>query len=369
MRGTIKSQPEMLCLMSLEKRVPVDHPLRTIKKNADGILKRLSPLFDGIYAEMGRASIPPERLLKSKLLMAFYSVRSDRLFCEMLEYNMLYLWFLDMDMTDKAWDHSSFSKDLSRAVEHEVGKLFFEEVVLLAKDEGLISDEHFSVDGTLIEAWASIKSMRAKDGSDGKKVEEAKKDDPGNPTINFHGEKRTNQTHQSTTDPEARLARKSNNTAAKPSFGAHALMENRNGLLMDIQVTSATEVKETEAAMEMVDRQKEERFIDPESLGADKGYHHRDFVKGLRERGISPHIAAVEGRRMEGLDGRTLRSQGYRVSQRLRKRTEEIFGWMKVIGGFRKTRYRGEARTQVFAYWVGAAYNLLRISRLQVAPT
>ena len=364
MRGTIKSQPEMLCLMSLENRVPVDHPLRTIKKNVDEILKRLSPLFDGMYAEIGRASIPPERLLKAKLLMAFYSVRSDRLFCEMLTYHMLFLWFLDMDMTDKPWDHSSFSKYLSQAVEHEVGQTFFEEVVLLAKDKHLLSDEHFTVDGTLIEAWASMKSFVRK----GKKAK-GTDDDSGNPTVDFHGEKRTNQTHESTTDPEARLMKKSAGKEARLCFGAHALMENRNGLLMDLKVTSATETTETKAAIKILEEKKKDRLMEARSVGADKGYHNREFVSHLRQEEIRPHVAEVTDRKVKGLDGRTTSVCGYALSQRIRKRVEEIFGWMKTTGGLRKSRYRGIAKTQTAAYWVGAAYNLLRISRLQVAPT
>lgn len=364
MRGKIKSQPEMLCLMSLENRVRADHPLRTIKKNADEILKRLSPLFDDMYAQMGRASIPPERLLKAKLLMALYSVRSDRLFCEMLELNMLFMWFLDMDMTDQAWDHSSFSTYLSQAVEHEAGKMFFEEVVLLAKDKNLLSDEHFTVDGTLIESWASMKSF-ARKGSRAK-AEDA---DGGNPTVNFRGEKRSNETHESTTDPEARLIKKSAGKEAKLCFGAHALMENRNGLLMELKVTSATETTETKAAIEILKEKKDERLMEATTVGADKGYHNAEFVSHLREEKIRPHVSEIQDREVEGLDGRTTGSRGYAVSLRIRKRVEEIFGWMKTVGGLRKSRYRGIAKTQTAAYWVGAAYNLLRISRLQVAPT
>lgn len=354
----------MMCLISLENRVPVDHPLRMIKKNSDQILKRLSPFFDGMYAEMGRASIPPERLLKAKLLMALYSVRSDRLFCEMLELNMLFLWFLDMDMTDKAWDHSSFSTYLSQAVEHEVGKTFFEEVVLLAKDNNLLSDEHFTVDGTLIEAWASMKSFVRK-GSRAK----AEDEDRGNPSVNFRGEKRTNETHESTTDPEARLMKKAAGKEAKLCFGAHALMENRNGLLMELKVTSATETTETKAAIGTLKEKKKERLMKAKTMGGDKGYHNAEFVGHLRKEGTRPHVAEVEGREVDGLDGRTTGGCGYAISQRIRKRIEEIFGWVKTVGGFRKSRYRGIAKTQTNAYWVGAAYNLLRISRLQVAPT
>jgi len=354
----------MLCLISLEGRVPKDHPLRSIKQNADAALKRLSPLFDNMYADFGRPSIAPERLLKAKLLMALYSVRSDRLFCEMLEYQMLFLWFLDMDMTDKAWDHSSFSTYLSQAVEHEVGKLFFEEVVLLAREKDLLSDEHFTVDGTLIEAWASMKSFTRK----GKKAE-GKDSDPGNPTVDFHGEKRSNQTHESTTDPEARLMKKGKGKESKLCFGAHALMENRNGLLMDLKVTSSTEMTETKAAVAIMKEKQEDRGMEARSVGADKNYHNAEFVSHLRSEKIRPHVAEISNRKVDGLDGRTTESSGYAVSQRIRKRVEEIFGWAKTIGGFRKSRYRGIAKTQTAAYWVGAAYNLLRISRLQGAPT
>lgn len=369
MRGSVDPQAELMCFVNLEKKVPPEHPLRGIKRLADTALGRLSPLFDAMYATSGRCSIPPERLLKAKLLAALFSVRSDRQMCEMVEYNLLFRWFLDMNMSEEAWDHSVFSKNQQRLLEQEVAKLFFEEVVLLARENGLISQEHFSVDGTLIEAWASVKSFVPRDGSGASEVEKSKKDDPGNPTVNFRGQKRTNQTHVSTSDPEARLARKGNGVGAKPSFGAHALMENRNGLLMDLRVTSATEVTEPAVALELLDRQKADRQIEPESVGGDKGYHTRAFVGALRERGIRPHVAAVDGRRTPGLDARTIGRSAYRISQRIRKRAEEIFGWAKTIGGLRKTRYRGIAKNQMFAWLVGAAYNLLRISRLLAAPT
>jgi len=363
MRGEIKSQPELVCLMSVESRVPKEHPLRKIKKHVDEALKRISPLFDDMYAGGGRPSIPPERLLKAKLLMALYSVRSDRMFCEMLRYQVLFLWFLDMDMSDEAWDHSSFSKYLAKAVEHEIGKRFFEEVVLMLREENLVSDDHFTVDGTLIEAWASMKSFVKKNGK-------AKQDgDGGNSDVNFRGEKRSNQTHQSTSDPEAELMRKGKGKEAKLSFGGHALMENRHGLLMEIKITPSASVTEAEASKEILDEKKEERQMEAQSVGADKGYHQKEFVSHLRENGVSPHIATIDNRKVKGLDRRTTGSKGYQISQIKRKRIEEIFGWIKTTGGFRKTRYRGIEKNQVIAHFIGSAYNLLRMARLTPAPT
>ena len=363
MRGEIKSQPELISMISVESRVPAEHPLRKIKRSVDEALKRLSPLFDDMYAERGRPSIPPERLLKAKLLMALYTVRSDRLFCEMLRCQILFLWFLDMDLDDAAWDHSSFSKYLAKAVEHEIGKSFFEEIVLMLREENLVSDDHFTVDGTLIEAWASMKSFVKK----GKKPES--NNDGGNCDVDFRGEKRSNQTHRSTTDAQAELMRKGAGKEAKLSFGGHALMENRHGLLMEIKITPSASVTEAEASKQILDEKKQERKMEAESVGADKGYHQKGFVSHLRENGISPHVATIDNRNVKGLDGRTTESKGCQISQIKRKRIEEIFGWIKTTGGFRKTRYHGIEKNQTIAHLIGAAYNLLRMSRLTVAPT
>ena len=363
MRGRKTSQTTMLTLVAPEQRVPKSHPLRRVKELADGALRALSPTFDAMYAEGGRPSVPPERLLKSTLLMAFYSIRSDRLFCEQLDYNLLFRWFLDMDMVEEAFNHSTFSKNRERLLDHDVARKFLAEIVQQARSAQLMSDDHFTVDGTLIEAWASVKSFRPK----GEKPDDRKPpDDPGNPTVNFHGEKRSNETHESTTDPEAKLARKGNNQPAKLSYLANALMENRNGLLVDLRVDPATGYGERVGALAMLDEHLGSR--DGVTLGADAGYDTADFIEGCRDRGVTPHIAQTrDKRRRSAVDGRTTRHQGYAVSQRIRKRVEEIFGWAKTVGCFRKTRFRGLGRTQLAAHLIAAAYNLLRISKLTAA--
>lgn len=361
MRGMDTKQSSMLCLMSPEMRVRSDHPLRGIKKLADEALSDLHRIFDAMYSDHGRPSIPPERLLKSMLLMALYTVRSERLFCEQLDYNLLYRWFLDMDMLEPSFDASSFSKNRQRLLEHDVAGAFFSRVVDQARRTHLLSTEHFTVDGTLIEAWASLKSFKPKNraGDD-----EPASDDAGNPTVNFHGQKRGNATHESTTDPDARLARKGNGKEAKLCYSGHALMENRHGLLVDLRVAEASGLAERRVALEMVDDvlPGEHRI----TLGADRGYHSRDFIEKCRERNITPHVS--DKKRGSMLDGRTTRTAGYRISERVRKRVEEIFGWAKTIGGLRKTRFKGRARTQLAAYIVGAAYNLLRIAKLLAEP-
>ncbi len=362
MRGNHDPQSHMFSYFSPEERVPASHPLRAIKRHADAALKDLSPLFDEMYSEVGRPSIPPERLLKSLLLMALYTVRSDRLFCEMLDYNILYRWFLDMNLEERSFDASSFSKNRERLLTHRVSQRFFDAVVRLARREGLLSDEHFTVDGTLIEAWASLKSFQPKD-----RRPTDPPDDPGNAAVNFRGERRSNQTHESITDPEAKLVRKGPGKEAKLSFGAHALMDNRHGLCVDFTVTEAVGVTERDAARRMLSRQGRKR-IRPRTLGADKGYHTRDFVDHLRAKGIRPHIAQSRNRVTPGLDARTTRHESYAISQRKRKRIEEIFGWSKVIGGLRKVRVRGRARVEQAGHFVGAAYNLLRMARLRPMP-
>jgi len=363
MRGTDTKQGSMLCLMSPETVVPTKHPLRRIKVLADAALAELSPAFDAMYSTEGRPSIPPERLLKATLLMAFYTVRSERLFCEQLDYNLLFRWFLDMDMIEESFDHSTFSRNRDRLIEHDIAKRFFAQIVDQARRAKLMSDEHFTVDGTLIEAWASLKSFKAK----GKRKNQDPPDDPGNPNVDFHGEKRSNETHESTTDPEARLARKSNGTTAKLSFSAHALMENRHGLLVDLRVAEANGRAERDVALLMVDE--ELPGGKQVTLGADKAYDTGAFVQSCRDRNVTPHVAQnAHARRRSAIDDRTTRHAGYAISQRLRKRVEEIFGWAKTVGNFRRTRYRGRVRTQLAAYFVGAAYNLIRMGRLLEAP-
>ena len=328
-------------------------------------MARLSGKFAKMYSVTGRPSIPPEAVLKSLLLIALYSIRSERQFCEQLDYNLLFRWFLDMNMIEESFDHSVFSKNRERLMEHEVGRLFFDAIVERARSSGLMSQEHFTVDGTLIEAWASLKSFRPKGE---KPAEPPEGGDPGNPTVDFHGEKRSNATHQSTTDPDSRLMRKGSGKEAKLCYWAHALMENRNGLLVDLQVTPANGTAEREAAKTMLDRQGQKR-LRPKTLGADKGYDTSDFVQMLRDRKITPHIAANTKRSGgSALDGRTTRHATYQLSQRARKRVEEIFGWMKTVGGFRRTRFKGRDRTQFSAWWVGSAYNLLRMAKLLPQP-
>ena len=358
MRGAIKSQPELVCLISPESVVPRDHPIRTIKQYLDEVLRRMSALFDAMYAQEGRPSIPPERLLKAKVLIALFSVRSENLFVEQLHYNLLYRWFLDMDLSEPVFDNSTFSKNQQRLMEHEAAKLFFVQVVALAHEQGWVSDEHFSVDGTLIESWASLKSFVPKDQPRGRSDA-----DRGNPDVDFRGQTRRNDTHQSTTDPEARLRKKACGQEAKLCFGLHALMENRHGLSVDLRVSPSVGVTESDVALEMLDEQKH-----AQSVGADKGYHHAPFVQGCRQRGIVPHVARAKGRHIAGLDRRTTGTRTYALSQKIRKRVEEGFGWMKTVGGFRKTRFKGIGRTQLCAYFVGAACNLVRMATLALGP-
>jgi transposase len=359
MRGHVNSQNGLFSYFSIEERIPVEHPLRRIKMQANSVLASMNAAFEAMYAAEGRPSIAPERLLKASLLIALYSVRSERLFCEMLDYNMLFRWFLDMNLEERAFDHSTFSKNRARLIEREIAKEFFAGIIKQAREQRLLSDEHFTVDGTLIESWASFKSLKRKDG------EPPRSGPDGTGMVDFRGEKRSNKTHASSTDPEAKLMRKGNGQPAKLSFGAHALMENRSGLLVDVVITDST-LFEPKAAAPMLDRRRQARQ-GMSTLGADKGYYNKAFVARLRSRNVAPHIARIEGRSAPGLDARTTRHQSYAISQRKRKRIEEIFGWMKTVGGLRKTRFVGIAKTQLAAYMVGAAYNLLRMARLQPA--
>jgi len=362
-RGITDPQSHMFSYISAEERVPAEHPLRPIKGYAEAALRDLAFSFEVMYSDTGRPSIPPERLLKAQLLIALYSVRSDRLFCEMLEYNMLFRWFLDMNLDDPGFDASTFSKNRERLLSQDVAHKFFDAVVRLAKAKGLLSDEHFTVDGTLIEAWASQKSFQPRRGGKGKG---GPPDDPGNPTVDFRGERRSNATHQSTTDPEARLMRKGPGREARLSFVATAMTENRHGLLIDLRVDAATGKAEREGARKLLARQAQ-KHRHPRALAGDKGFHTREFVAELRRRGIQPHIACKARVKTPGLDGRTTRHEGYRMSQRARKVIEQVFGWTKTIGGWRKTRFRGVERTEQYGHLAGAAYNLLRISRLEAA--
>ncbi|MEQ9318695.1 MAG: IS5 family transposase [Polyangiaceae bacterium] len=377
MRGQADPQLSMLSLQTPEQMVPADHPLRRVKQLADEALKELSPVFDEMYASTGRHSVPPETLLKGSLLMALFTVRSERMLCEQLRYNMLFRWFLDMNLSDEPFDHSTFSKNRERIMDHDVSRLFFERVVAQATKARLMSSEHFTVDGTLIEAAASLKSFRPKEEVEEHRRKErnrrkaAKNKRKGgkgprggsggsNPTVSFHGQKRRNDTHQSTTDPEAKLFRKGYGKEAKLCFSAHALMENRNGLLVDLRIAEANGRAEREVALEMLSATGRTR----RTVGADKGYDTTAFVEGCRERGVTPHVAQHNNNRRSRVDERTTRHAGYSLSQRVRKRVEEIFGWAKTVGGFRRTRFKGQRRTQAAAYIVGAAYNLMRMTKL-----
>jgi transposase len=361
-RGRQDPQVSMLAFIDLEARVPADHPLRVIRRLTDEALTGLSPVFDRIYATGGRPSVPPERLLKASLLIALYSVRSERAFCEQLDYNLLFRWFLQMDLFEASFDATTFTKNRARFLQFDLGQQLVDEVLGRAHERDLLSDDHFTVDGTLIEACASLKSFKRKDGEPPKTTD----DDPGNPSVDFHGEKRSNQTHQSTTDPESRLMKKGKGKEAKLSFMGHALMENRNGLLVDFQITAATGTAERDVVPALIDAARD-RYFTPKTLGGDKNYDTKDSVKTLRERQVTPHVAQNDTNRRSAIDGRTTRHPGYSISPRIRKRVEEIFGWMKTVGGFRRTRYRGLDRTGLAGYLVATAYNLVRLSRLSRA--
>jgi transposase len=351
----------MLSLQTPEQRVPPKHPLRAVKQLADEALQTLVAELDEMYSKTGRPSIPPERLLKASLLMAFYTVRSERLFCEQLDYNLLFRWFLDMDMVEESFDHSSFTRNRERLLKHEIAGKFFGAVVRQARAERLMSDEHFSVDGTLIEAWASMKSFRPKDEP---------KDPPaggdGNAWKDFKGEKRSNDTHESKTDPDAKLLRKGNGREAKLCFAGHVLMENRHGLVADILVTPSVGTTETDAALTMMERTF--RSHRNRTVGADRSYDNARFVETSRMLGVTPHVVQNHARPGGStINGRTTKRATYSLSLRWRMRIEEIFGWMKTAGGLRRTRLRGVERNQLAAHLVAAAYNLLRMAKLRTA--
>lgn len=360
MRGDASQQLEILSSVTPDTLVPLGHPIREIRAIVDGALAEISPVFDAMYAAAGRPSIPPEHLLKAMLLQAFYSVRSERQLCERLQYDLLFKWFVGLNILDPVFDHSTFSKNRDRLLEHDVTRAFFEAVRAEARRRHLLSSEHFTVDGTLLEAWASLKSMRPRDDGN-----EPPSGGGKNRTVDFHGERRTNQTHLSATDPEARLARKADGQPARLSLAGHVLMENRNGLAVDVLVTGWDGKAERAAALKMVDRQRRPRRL---TLGADKSYDTTDFIDDCRARGITPHVAQHTNRRRSRIDGRVTQHPGYAESQRKRKRVEEIFGWLKTVGGCRKLRYIGTVRNQLWAEIATTAYNLIRMAKLAVAP-
>jgi transposase len=352
----------MLSLASAGDRVPEDHPLRVVKALAEEALAELGAVFDQMYSPRGRHSIPPERLLKASLLMALHSVRSERFFCDQLNYNLLYRWFLNMDMEEPSFDHSTFSYNRERLLKHEVAQKFFAAVVAQADKRGLLSNQHLSADGTLIEAWASLKSFRPKDE---KQKDREPPDDPGNPSVDFHGEKRSNETHASTTDPEARLARKGDAQPAELSYCLNGITENRNGLLVALMLEQAVGTAERDAALAMLYWLGGQKRL---TLGADKGYDTKHFVAECRRMNVTPHVAQNNAkRRRSAVDARTTSPPGYALSQKKRKLIEEVWGWMKSVGGLRKSRFVGQARTAMAAFLVGTAYNLLRMAKLQTA--
>ncbi len=367
MRGNDIQQDAMFSYLSPQQRVPADHPLRPIRQLVDTVLKRLSPRFEAMYAERGRPSIAPEKLLRALLLQCLYSVRSERMLMEQLDYNLLFRWFVGLNMDDPVWDFTVFSKNRERLLDAEVSRAFFEEIGELAREKGLLSDEHFTVDGTLIEAWAGQKSFKVRQPTD---TPAPPSDwDAGNPSVDFRGEKRTNETHASTTDPEARLYKKAKGQEAKLGFLGHVLMENRHGLVVETRLTKATGTAEREAALEMVGakrKQKPGRL----TLGGDKNYDVAEHVAALRQLNVTPHVAQNTARRGgSAIDERTTRHPGYTVSQTKRKRVEEIFGWFKTVALMRKTRFRGLERVGWMFTWAAAAYNLVRMRNLLRATT
>jgi transposase len=351
MRGDDNQQEGMFSYISPEKRVPSDHPLRPIRKMVDEILREMSSEFSKLYSPVGRPSIAPERLLRSLLLQIFYSVRSERMLIEQLQYNLLFRWFVGMEMDEEVWNHAVFSKNRERLLNEEIAAGFFRRVIERAKP--FMSDEHFTVDGTLIEAWASQKSFRRKDGK-------GKPPDAGG-DVDFHGEKRKNETHESTTDPDARLFKKSRGSEAKLSYLGHVLMENRNGLLVQTFLTESTGRAERDAALLMAEAIPGDKRV---TLGGDKNYDTRDFIRELRGMNITPHVAQNDNHRSSAIDQRTTRYAGYAVSQRKRKRVEQSFGWMKMVGMLKKVKLRGIDKVGWLFTFTGAAYNLCRLRNL-----
>lgn len=360
MRGDFDGQSWMLSPVTPDTLIPQDHPIRPIRAIVDRALERLRPTFKAMYSRFGRPSIPPEHLLKGMLLMSFYSIRSERQLCERLQYDLLFKWFLGLNIAEGVFDHSTFSKNRERLLNHDVSRQFFVAVRDEAQRRDLLSGDHFTVDGTLLDAWASMKSVHPRDEGDDPPAGGEK-----NPWMDFHGERRRNETHVSRTDPQARLAKKARGEAARLAYGGHVLMENRNGLVTDILITEAGGRAERDAALCMLDRQERRRRRKRITLGGDKGYDTEDFVADLRKRNVTPHVAKNESGRRSAIDGRTTSWGGYRVSQRLRKRVEEIFGWVKTVGGGRKLRFIGLARNQLWAEMTAAAYNVIRMVRIE----
>jgi len=358
MRGADREQAKLFSYVSPEQRVPPDHPLRTIRRLANQALRALSRRFDRVYAQGGRPSIPPEQLLRALLLQALYTVRSERQLIEQLDYNILYRWFVGLELDEPVWDVTVFTKNRERLLAGDIAQAFLGAVLAEAREQGLLSPEHFTVDGTLVQAWAGQKSFQRRRGRRPPRGD----DDPGNPTVDFHGERRSNATHQSTTDPEARLARKGKGHAAQLAYQGHVLMENRHGRAVGATVTSAEGTAERSTALQLLRRLPRRRR---RTLGADKGYDTRGWVAAMRALGVTPHVAQNLHRPGgSAIDARTTRTPGYAISQLKRQRVEEIFGWLKTIGLQRQTRYRGTARVAWMFVFATAAYNLVRMTKL-----
>lgn len=353
MRGSDDQPEHLFSYVSIEERVPADHPLRAIRALTDTALESMSEKLDGLYSTTGRPSIPPEQLLRALLLQVLYTVRSERLLMEQLDYNLLFRWFVGLHVDDSVWHPTTFTKNRDRLLGGEVAAAFFDAVGRQARAAGLLSDEHFTVDGTQLEAWASVKSFRPRQGPAGPPP-----DGPRNPTVDFRGERRRNDTHRSTTDPQARLYRKGDGREARLSYLGHVLLDNRHGLVSNVCVTAATGTAEREAAAWML-----EASAPPGStVGADKGYDTGGFVSAARALEVMPHVARKV--RYSAIDDRTTHHPGYRISQRKRKLVEQIFGWMKTVGGLRKLRHRGGALADWNMTFAAAAYNLVRLRTL-----
>jgi len=369
MRGTPDRQLSMLSSLSTEDLIPADHPIRRIRVVVEEVLAELDGEFDAMYASGGRRSVPPEQLLKATVLMAMYSMRSERAFCERLNYDMLFKWFLDMAIDDRAFDPTTFTKNRQRLLDHDIAGRFFAAVVKQARLRRYMSSEHFSVDGTVLQAWASNKSFKPNHDPDDPGGSDGPGDGNGfksrNAEVDFKGQKRSNKTHTSTTDPEAMLYRKGNNTAAEMSYLGHVLIENRTALIVDADLTQATGFAERDCATEMLKR------LPPmarrRTIAGDKNYDTKQFVADVRDLGFTPHVAQNNKARRSAIDRRTTRHHGYRVSQRIRKRAEEPFGWIKTVGAGRKLRYIGRERNRAWFTMEAAVYNLIRICALDAA--
>ena len=355
MRGADEQPGAMFSYVSLEARVPPDHPLRAVRSITDRALTRLSPQFGTLYVQFGRPSVPPEQLLRALLLQALYSIRSERQLMEQLDYNLLFRWFVGLGIDDRVWSPTTFTKNRDRLLRGDIAQVFFEAVRRHADRERLLSAEHFTVDGTLLQAWASHKSFRPKD------EDPPSSDGGGNPTVDFHGQRRTNDTHQSTTDPDARLYKKARGREAHLGYLGHVVMEHRSGLIVQATVTPADGHGERDAAVLMLERMPGRHRI---TVAADKAYDTRDFIAGLRGMGVTPHVAQHTTGRRSAIDARTTRHPGYGVSQRKRKLVEQGFGWMKTVGGLRQLHHRGGPLVNWIFTFTAAAYNIVRLRRL-----